>query len=105
TCAAGRATWRSGEVIRILHLTTQRTDGDAADGKFLQVSLAKNERTSFPKSFDSESVLFSLRTFKSDGASRCGHVRGVKIIFQNDGDATQRLQFVGPLELPVHGIG
>ena len=54
---------------------------DTADMPTTAGALTLNERIGFAKPFDSESVLFRLRTFQCEGARGCRHVRSVKIIF------------------------
>src|SRR5258708_34646335 len=79
--SAGRSARCSREVVRIFHLPAQRTNGDTAACKLLQVGLAKNERSGFAKPFDSESVLLRLRTFQRESSRGGRHVRSVKIVF------------------------
>jgi hypothetical protein len=95
---------RSREVVRIFHLSPQRTRGNAAGGKFRHVGFAKNQRPGFAQLLDRERIPLRLRSLQRERARGRRHVRGIEIVFQHDRNATQRLQFVSALELLVHRI-
>ncbi|EEP75446.1 predicted protein [Uncinocarpus reesii 1704] len=87
--AAGASTGRARQIERVQRLAAEGGCGDAFEREFVEVGLGEEDCAGMAEVSEHGGVVERTERGEGQGAAGGGHVKGVDVVFDEDGDAEQ----------------